>query len=100
MDELGIDFAMQDAPQNQGVVDNAKTEDTRVAQREYAIFNLKMLCPVCITVVISYALALGAGGGSGGGGGNDNNPPTGGGGGGGDTMSDLEARLQNLRRND
>lgn len=75
LDELGIDFGgLQDAPQTlAGGVSNEKTEDTRVAA------------------------PLGAGDTSGGGG-------TGGdqaGGQGGDSsMSDLEARLQNLRRND
>lgn len=72
LDELGIDFGgLQDAPANKNEIGTSNSEETRTA------------APV------------GAGGmsDSGGGGGKT-------GGSGDNTMSDLEARLQNLRRND
>jgi charged multivesicular body protein 2A len=76
LDELGIDFGgLQDAPQTlAGGVSNEKAEDTRVAA------------------------PLGVGDNSSGGGGMGGDQS--GGPGGDSSMSDLEARLQNLRRND
>lgn len=52
---------------------------------------------MCLCVLIFPALGVGGGGNS-----DNNNNESGAAGGGGDssTMSDLEARLQNLRRND
>lgn len=77
LDELGIDFGgLQDAPTNKSGLTDAKSEDTRVAT------------------------PLGAGGVTSSSNSNNNGGDQTGGGGTDSTMSDLESRLQNLRRND